>query len=188
MNHWMLRTMLVLILTVMPLAASAQMGSEDSEKGGMMGGEGMGMPGMMEMHPMGDGGMGPGMNMMKSIGRLDLTADQKKKVQRLKLQHQKEAIPLLSKVRMAGVESQELLMADPVDMEKVKAKVKEKYGALTELEISHLTLMQQVKGLLTAEQRQQLESSMMEMGPKMRSQPGPDKPKGPPKATDERGH
>src|SRR5581483_2169204 len=80
---------------------------------------------------------------------------------------QKEAIPLFSKTEMANVEIKELTLADPVDLEKVKAKVKEKHTAMADLEVSHLALAQQMKGILTPEQRQKMESMMMEMGPMM---------------------
>jgi Spy/CpxP family protein refolding chaperone len=72
---------------------------------------------------------------------------------------------------MAGVEIQELLLADPVNLEKVRSKVKEKYDAGAKLEMSHLALTQEVKKMLTPEQRQQMESMMMQMGPMMGSMP-----------------
>lgn len=160
--------------------ASAQMGK--SEKGGagmmgagmmgdgMMGGEhdgGMGMHGPgMEL-----GGMGEMKKMMRAMPRLNLTPDQKKKVQLSTLQHQKEAIPLLGQIRTAGVEIQELLLADSVNLDKVKSKVKEKYDAGAKLEMSHLALAQEIKKMLTPEQRRQMESMMMPMGPMMESMP-----------------
>jgi Spy/CpxP family protein refolding chaperone len=159
-------------------AASAQMGKDGMGKSGMMGdgmmgsgGKGMGMMGMhgpgMEM-----GGMGEMMKMMRAASALNLTAEQKKKLELSTLQHQKEAIPLLGQVRMAGVEIQELLLAESVNLDKVKSKVKEKYDAAAKLEISHLALIQEVKKMLTAEQRQQMDSMMMQMGPMMESMMG----------------
>jgi Spy/CpxP family protein refolding chaperone len=159
-------------------AASAQRGKDGMGKSGMMGdgmmgsgGKGMGMMGMhgpgMEM-----GGMGEMMKMMRAASALNLTAEQKKKLQLSTLQHQKEAIPLLGQVRMAGVEIQELLLAESVNLDKVKSKVKEKYDAAAKLEISHLALIQEVKKMLTAEQRQQMDSMMMQMGPMMESMMG----------------
>jgi Spy/CpxP family protein refolding chaperone len=159
-------------------AASAQRGKDGMGKSGMMGdgmmgsgGKGMGMMGMhgpgMEM-----GGMGEMMKMMRAASALNLTAEQKKKLELSTLQHQKEAIPLLGQVRMAGVEIQELLLAESVNLDKVKSKVKEKYDAAAKLEISHLALIQEVKKMLTAEQRQQMDSMMMQMGPMMESMMG----------------
>ena len=159
------------IFIAVPLTSFAEMQGGGEGKGGMMG-EGMmggGMPmmhKMMGMHGM-DAGMMEMMKMMQAMSGLNLTPDQKKKIESLKLKHQKEAIPLLSKTEMASVEIKELTLADPVDLEKVKAKVKEKYSAMADLEVSHLALTQQVKGILTPEQRQKIDSMMMEMGPMM---------------------
>ena len=172
----------VVIVAVLLLAgpAPAQMGKEGAGRSGMMGGEmmgggmnGGGMMGMMGAHGQGMemDGMGEMMKMMGAASQLNLTPDQNKKLRLSTLHHQKEAIPLLAQVRMAGVEIQELLLADPVNLDKVRAKVKEKYDAAAKLEMSHLVLTQEVKKMLTPEQRQQMESMMMRMGPMMGSMP-----------------
>ncbi|HLF86476.1 MAG TPA: hypothetical protein VI584_05285 [Nitrospiria bacterium] len=159
---------LLLSLIIIPLIAKAQMEEGDRGGGGMMGGDSMAMHEMRGMHGMGmDGGMMEMMKMMMRTSGLDLTADQKKKLQRLRLHHQKEAIPLFARFRMSVVELQELALADPVDMENVRAKTKEKHSALAELEFGHMLHIQQVKALLTPDQRQKLESMMMEMGSMM---------------------
>ena len=160
MNRLMTGTLMALALMVAPLSLSAQMEESERGKGGMEGMMGGGM-GMMGAHGMDVGMMGM-MKMMKAVSHLDLTPDQRKKIELQKLQHQKEAIPLLGRIRMAGVELRELLLADSVDMEKAKMKVKEKHDAMAELEVGHLALMRQVKGVLTPEQRQKMESMVME--------------------------
>lgn len=177
MHRRMTQGLIVLAIAMMSVAASAQMGKEGKGQSGMMGegmmgGGRMGM-GMMGMHSPGMdmGGMGEMMKMMGAASKLDLTVEQKKKLQLSVLRHQKEAIPLLGQIRMAGVEVQELLLADHVNVDKVKAKVKEEYDAAAKLEISHLMLTQEAKKMLTPEQRQQMDSMMMEMGPMMGSMP-----------------
>ena len=175
MNRWMARVAVVLVMMSVGSTALAQMGKDGTGKSGMMGdgimgGGGMGMPDMMGMHGPGmgmdmGGGMMDMMKMMKAVSSLNLTPEQNKKLQMVKLQHQKEAIPLLGQIRMAGVEIQELLLADPVNLEKVKAKVREKHETMANLDISHLVLMRDVKAVLSPEQRQRMESMMMEMGP-----------------------
>ena len=182
MKMWMARVAVVLVMMSVGSAAWAQMEKDGTGKsgmmgGGMMGGGGMGMPDMMGMHGPGmgmdmGGGMMDMMKMMKAVSSLNLTPEQNKKLQMVKLQHQKEAIPVLGQIRMAGVEIQELLLADPVNLDKVKSKVKEKYDAAAKLEMSHLALMQEVKKMLTPEQRQQMDSMMMQMGPMMGSMMG----------------
>jgi periplasmic protein CpxP/Spy len=163
----MYRVMIVLVIgmlgMVAPTAVPAQM--MKMPEGGMGGGE-MGLHEKMGMHEgMGmDGGMMGMMRMMMAVDHLDLTPDQTKKIRTLRLEHQKEAIPLMGKIRMAGVETEELLLTDPVDLDKVKSKTKEKYEAMAELEISHLSLEQRVKAVLTPEQRQKFDE-MMAMRP-----------------------
>ncbi|WP_168062540.1 Spy/CpxP family protein refolding chaperone [Candidatus Manganitrophus noduliformans] len=179
MKKWIKPILWLLLIAsiAVPRAAFAQMeggGREGMMGGGMMGGGMPMMQKMMGMHSM-DGGMMEMMKMMQAMSRLDLTPDQKKKIESLKLKHQKEAIPLFSKIEMANVEIKELILADPVDLEKVKAKVKEKHAAMADLEASHLALAQQMKGVLTPEQRQKMESMIMELGPMMGGPSGKDK-------------
>lgn len=186
MNRWITSVVIMVVMMSVGLSASAQMGKDGMGKSGMMGdgmmgggmmsrggSGGMGM-GMMGMHGPGMemGGMGEMMKMMRAASALNLTVEQKKKLQLSTLQHQKEAIPLLGQIRMAGVEIQELLLADPANLDKVKSKVKEKYDAAAKLEMSHLALMQEVKKMLTTEQRQQMDSLMMQMEPMMESMMG----------------
>jgi Spy/CpxP family protein refolding chaperone len=178
MKRWIVQVTVMVVMMSVGSMALAQMGKDGMGKsgmmgGGMMGGGGMGM-GMMGMHGPGMemGGMGQMMKMMHTMSTLTLTPDQKKKLQLATLQHQKEAIPLLGQILMAGVEIQELLLVDPANLDKVKTKVKEKYDAAAKLEMSHLALRQEVKKMLSPEQRQQMESMMMEMGPMMGSMKG----------------
>lgn len=182
MTQWVARGVVVVVMLAMTSTASAQMGKGGKGRSGMMGegmmGRGMmggGGMGMMGTHGPGMemGGMGEMMKMMRAMSRLNLTPNQQKKVQLSTIQHQKEAIPLLGQIRLAGVEIQELLLADSVNLDKVRAKVKEKYDAAAKLEMSHLALTQELKKVLTPEQRQRMESMMMEMGPMMGSSPGP---------------
>ena len=117
---------------------------------------------MMWMNGMGDMG---GMRMMHALASLDLTPEQNKQRELLMLAHRKEAIALSSQMQTADVELDELLLADPVALDKVKAKVKEKHDAAAKLEVSHIQLTQDVKKLLTPEQRKSLDAAMLEMKP-----------------------
>jgi len=130
----------------------------------------------------GAGEMGGMMKMMHALASLDLTPEQNKQREQLMLAHRKEAIALSSQMQTADVEIDELLLADPVALDKVKAKVKEKHDAAAKLELSHIQLMQDVKKLLTPEQRKSLEAAMLEMrahpraimgGPSMMAPPPP---------------
>lgn len=210
MKHSIIRIVLVSVLLTVPLTAFAQMKDGGREgkgmmEGGMMGGGEMagmmgsgGMEGMMEMHGMGmEHDMMRMMFMMQAMRGMDLTSEERKNIQQEKIKHQKEAIPLIGKIQMAGVELKEILMTTPIDVAKAKEKIKEKYDAMADLEMSHILLRQQIKALLTPEQWNRLES-MMEMGPKMEmmgppkerksSKKGSEKPAESPKTPDPHGH
>ena len=148
MKRWIVQVTVMVVMISVGSTALAQMGNDGMRKsgmmgGGMMGGGGMGM-GMMGMHGTGMemGGIGQMMKMMRTMSMLTLTPDQKKILQLATLQHQKEAIPLLGQILIAGVEIQELLLVDSANLDKVKSKVKEKYDAAAKLEMSHLALRQ----------------------------------------------
>ena len=135
----------------------------DRPMGGKMMGGAMGLDaGMMEM-----------MRTMHAVKRLDLKPDQDKKIRQMHLQHQKEAVKLMGRIRTAEIESEELLMAEPVNLEKVKVKVQEKYAAAVELEMSHLSMIQQIKAVLTPEQRKTIESPGAGMSPPHRPESEP---------------
>ncbi|MBI3593384.1 MAG: hypothetical protein HY200_00330 [Nitrospirae bacterium] len=201
MDNKLIKIILVSFLMIVPLTAFGQMKDSGKEgKGmmeeGMMGGGDMG--GMMGMHGMGmEHDMMGMMLMMKAMNSLDLTSEQKKIIQQEKIKHQKEAIPLFSKIQMSGVELKEILMGNPIDVAKAKEKLKEKHDAMAEMEMSHILLTQQIKAHLTPEQRDHLES-MMEMGPKMDimvpqkekqpSKKGSEKPSESSKTPDPHGH
>jgi len=188
MKHSIIKHFLLIsVLLTLPFTANAQMkemGGESKEmkRGGgmemmdmdMMGMKGIGlmghdmmnmMPSIMGMLNMMHDMMGM-MNMMHAVEMLDLTPEQKKNIKQERLKHQKEAIPLFGRIQMAGVELQEILLSEPIDMAKVKEKIKSKHDAMAELELSHIQLTQQIKSHLSPEQRQRLQSNM-EMKPQM---------------------
>ncbi|HEY4485165.1 MAG TPA: hypothetical protein VI702_02420 [Nitrospiria bacterium] len=167
-----LMTMVLLgSLAAMPASGQMMGGPHGDEMGGGphesegMGGD-MPMGGKMMGGAMGlDGGMMEMMKTMRAVRKLELTADQDRKIRQMHLQHQKEAVKLMGRIRIAGIESDELLMAEPVNLDKVKVKVGEKYAAAAELEMAHLSMIQQVKAVLTPDQRKALESPMAGKSP-----------------------
>jgi Spy/CpxP family protein refolding chaperone len=152
LSKWLLGFTLIFIPTI----AMGQLADAGHNMDGMIGGEEGGMNGFKGRHC-----AGKEHHKMGVIAHLGLSPDQLKKFQHLKLQHQKEAIPLFGRIRLASIEIQELRLGEPVEMEKIKSKVKEKYNAMAELEIIHQAFHQQVKALLTPEQRQKMELLMM---------------------------
>jgi Spy/CpxP family protein refolding chaperone len=140
-------------VVVIPLAGFAQMK-------GMSGGDTKGG----HDAPMG-GDMADLKRLTHALPSLNLTAEQTQSLKRLRIQHQKEAIPLLAKVQQANVEVEELELADKPDMKKIDSVVNGKHDALAKLEVSHIDLVHKMKAVLTPMQRQELEA-ILEHGPK----------------------
>jgi Spy/CpxP family protein refolding chaperone len=135
--------------------------------------------GMAEMKGMSDGGMkgmhdmptamgGDAMDLKRvthALSSLNLTSEQTTSLKRLRIQHQKEAIPLLAKVRQANLEIEELELAEKLDIKKIEVVLNQKHDTLAKLEVSHIDLIQKMKAVLTPAQRQELEA-ILEHGPK----------------------
>jgi Spy/CpxP family protein refolding chaperone len=128
-----------------PRGPSGMMGSGTM---GMMEGGGMGgHMGMMEPGPM--------LRMLKT--ELALSEGQEKQLKDIMYQTTKTSIKQLADVRVAELELQQLLDADPVEMGKVEAKVKDIEGLRTALRLNLIKAHEQAKGVLSPEQRQKFE-------------------------------
>ena len=115
---------------------------------GMMEGGGMGgHMGMMEPGPM--------LRMLKT--ELALSEGQEKQLKDIVYQAAKTGIKQRAEVRVAELELQQLLDADPVDMGKVEAKLKDIEGLRTALRLNLIKAHEQAKGVLSPEQRQKFE-------------------------------
>jgi Spy/CpxP family protein refolding chaperone len=188
----------VLILSMPTIGQSGMMGQGSMEQPGAMrespprgpsGMMGSGAMGMME-----SGGMGGHMGMMEPAPmlrmlktELSLSEEQEKRLKDILYQVTKTSVKQRADVRVAELELQQLLDADPVDMGKVEAKLKEIEGLRTAFRLNLIKAHEQAKGVLSPEQRQQFErihdrlpgmrgmmgecgmSRMEMMGPQMRS-------------------
>ena len=154
---------LAVIVAVVSIVASAALAYGD------MGGHGMG-PGMMS----GCGcGMGMGDRMMegehpmlKHLMGLNLDDQQKALIGEIKSRMMKETIRRTADMHIVQIELKDLLSQDPVDMKAVEAKLKQLEMMKTEMHISHLRAMEDVKTKLTPEQRKKFKE-MCEAGPIM---------------------
>jgi Spy/CpxP family protein refolding chaperone len=178
MRYRILIWSLMLVIATLGVTARADEG-DHGEMGGEMKAEMEQMRAEMHgMHSMSqDGGMAP-MRLMARMRQLDLTPEQRRKLEQIHLQHQKEAVPLLGRVRTAEVEIRELLLDEPAALDKVKAKLRDKHAALAELELAHLALAQQLRAALTPEQRQQLDLPTAHAPQRREHAPGPEGPQG----------
>jgi Spy/CpxP family protein refolding chaperone len=133
-------------------------GAAESSPGGMMGQGGMGMMGS------GMQGMPEGMRMPRPSqlvrmlkAELGLSDEQVKQLTQIFSQAMKTRIKQGADLRIAELELEELLEAEPVDMGQVESKLKAIEGLRTTLRLTLIKAHEQAKGLLTPEQRQKLE-------------------------------
>ncbi len=89
---------------------------------------------------------------------LGLTAAQTQQLERIRTDFQREAIKLDADQRVAQMDLAALLRADPVDMPKVEAKVRDIERLRADLRLGRIRAVEQGKALLTAEQRTKLQA------------------------------
>jgi Spy/CpxP family protein refolding chaperone len=132
---------------------------EDMERGMPMRGE-MKHPGMERM-----GGMrGEDHPMWKHLMGLGLDEQQKEAVKAIKSRQMKDMIKKRADKQIAKLELKELLDRDPVDMKAVEAKLKQIEAIETDMHLSHIRTMEEVKAKLTPDQKKKMKE-MIDMGP-----------------------
>ncbi|HUI45928.1 MAG TPA: Spy/CpxP family protein refolding chaperone [Nitrospirota bacterium] len=136
------------------------------QEGGMMGG--MGHHDMGMMHGMGgmQGGgmmMGDDHPMWKHLMSLGLDDKQKDAIKAIRSKTMKDMIRAMADKQIAGIELKDLLDKDPVDMKSVEALVRKNESLKTEMFLAHLKAREEIKSLLTPDQRKRLKE-MMEAG------------------------
>jgi Spy/CpxP family protein refolding chaperone len=112
----------------------------------MLGGGGMlGHGGMIQHH-------------LERLGQqLELSAEQRAQMWTLLSPHAKEAIRLRADIEALGLDLRQLLDATPVDFAKVKPVLQTLASREADLRLLHLTAMQELGKVLTAEQQQKLQ-------------------------------
>ena len=123
------------------------------------------MPGMMH-------GMMQGMNhgMMKMpgggpMGMLDLSEEQKAKMQDLRLAHQKEVIPIQSELQKQAASMKLEITADKFNESKVKSIQNEISKLRSELQMKMVLHQRAVRDLLTPEQKKKFDGHILSGGP-----------------------
>jgi Spy/CpxP family protein refolding chaperone len=156
------------VIAALALNANAQMcGGMDGCGGEMQGGkmERMEHQGMGMMHGMG-GMQGCGMMMdddhpmMKHIMSLGLDEKQKEAFKALRSKTMKDMIKKRADKQIAGLELKDLLDKDVVDMKAVEASVKKSASLRTEMFLAHIKAHEEMKSILTPEQRKHLKEMM----------------------------
>jgi len=132
---------------------------------GDMGGHGMG-PEMMCGCGMDGQMMSTEHHMSKYFMGLNLDEQQKALIGEIKSRKMKETIRKMADMRIVQIELKDLLSQDPVDMKAVEAKVKQLEIIKTEMHLSHIKAMEDIRTKLTPEQRKKFRE-MIEAGPMM---------------------
>jgi Spy/CpxP family protein refolding chaperone len=124
----------------------------------------------MDGHGMGSGMMcGCGMDgqMMGTdhFKILNLDEQQKASIGEIKSRMMKETIKRTADMRIVQIELKDLLSQDAVDMKAVEAKVRQLGTLQTEMHLSHIKAMEDIRTKLTPEQRKKLKE-MIESRPR----------------------
>ena len=129
--------------------------------GGMMN-EGMMHGGMMR-----EGGKHGDMmeryqHMQMMMRHLGLNGKQKAEVESIMTAHMKDVIKKQADLKIAELDLKSILSKDPIDMKAAESKLKDIEAMKTALFLSHLTVHQDTKSVLTPEQQKKMKE-MMEM-------------------------
>jgi len=108
-----------------------------------------GMRGDGRMHEM----MHENAPMWRHLTALGLDEKQKAEVKEIRNRVMKETTRKRADERIAGIELRELLDKDPVDMKTVETKLKQIESLRTDIRLSHIQAMEEVKAKLTPEQK-----------------------------------
>ena len=167
----------LVIMSCWALDASAQMGGfmPPPMGYGMMRGEGQ--PGMMPGHPgMREYGRPPEQmpndehHLWGNLIELALDEKQRQEVKELRNRVKKEMIKKRTDEQIAGIELEELLDKDPIDLKAVEKKLKQIETIKSEMQLTFIKAGEEVKSILTPNQRKKFKA-MLKMGPMMREQP-----------------
>jgi Spy/CpxP family protein refolding chaperone len=94
--------------------------------------------------------------------KLDLSSEQVRNLERLRKDFEKQSIRKEADIRVAKLDLQALLDAQPVDMTKVEAKVREIERLRADLRFARIRAAQKAKEQLSVEQRQKLDELLAE--------------------------
>ncbi len=157
-----------IFVSALTLNADAQLcgcmgGSGGAMQGGMM--EGMEHCDMGMMHGMGSmhaSGMtmDDGLPMWKHLMSLGLDEKQIEALKALRSKTMKEMVKKMADKQIAGIELKDLLDKDPVDMKAVETSVKKSEALRTDMFLAHIRAHEEIKSILTPEQRKRLREMM----------------------------
>ena len=165
----MKRLAIVLALVSLFMAMNLAYAQDPPMGGGMMGG---GMGGGMMGGGMGGGMMGGDMMgaehpLWKSLHELGLDEKQKEAAKRITRKTMKEVIKKRADMQIARLELRDALDEVSVVMKAVESKLKTIESLETDIHLSHIKAIEEIKSILTPDQRKKLKE-MMEKHPMMK--------------------
>jgi len=157
-----------IFISALSLTAYAQMCGCMGQSGGSMQGrmmEGMDHKGMNMTHGMG-GMQGGGMMMdavhpmWKQLMGLGLDEKQKEALKTLRSKTMKDMVKMMADRQVASIELKDILDKDPVDLKAAEASVKKSESLKTDMFLAHIKAREQMKSILTPDQRKRLKEAM----------------------------
>jgi len=160
----------LIVIAVAVSSADAQMSGCMGGPGGGMHGSGMMMEGMGQrdmgmMQGMGGGMHGYGMMgdnhpVWKHVMGLGLDDKQKEALKALRTRTMKDMVKKNADMQLAVIDLGSLLDKDQVDMKAVEALAKKKESIRTDLFLAHIRMHEDIKALLTPDQKKKLKEMM----------------------------
>ncbi len=151
-----MKKMMIVVLTgLMFLGLASQRSYADSCRCGEMGMHGG--PQMMHHGPgFRDGLPSAGRFLWKKLMALGLSEKQIDTLKAIRSRVVKDTIKKRADLELARVELRELLDKNPVDMGAIEANLKKAESVRTDLRLSHIKAMEEIKAILTPEQQKKL--------------------------------
>ncbi len=141
--------------------ALAQMGNPGGGPGN--GCQGDGMPRGRQMRH--DGMRGERHHLWMTLSRLGLDEKQKEAVKAIQSRTAKDTVRKKADIQLARIDLREILAKDQVDLSAAEANLKRTAALQTDIRLSHIKAMQEIKALLTPEQRAKFKE-LREWGPR----------------------
>ncbi len=96
----------------------------------------------------------------RALADLGLDEKQKGAIKDIRTSAKKDAIRKIAEIQISRIELREILDNDPVDMGAVEAKLKQMESLKTDLHMSRIKAMEEIKAKLTPEQRQKFKTNL----------------------------
>ena len=95
--------------------------------------------------------------MLSYKDKLGLSEDQVRKLEQLRDGFQRQSIRNDADLRIVELDIEQLLESDPVDMDKLEAKMRESEKLRTDLRLARIRAIEQARGLLNLEQKKKFQ-------------------------------